>query len=446
MPIRPNLALRARLALALACALPAASADAQLHLPSMQLPPLPDRLQRLDALDSGQVRDAARRWLDRTDVGDLRAVRLDQIARLLQRHGDVLEADPRGQPVVRREILAWSPGADGLAAARAAGLTVAGERPMGDGESVLVLRVPDDADTAAALAQLRARDPQGAYDFNHIYTGSGAPAPGQPAAGGAPDQASRPAATARVGLIDSGIDRGHEVFRDAAIVSWGCDGVVHPSAHGTAVAALMVGRSSRFQGVAPRATLYAADIYCDSGAGGSAARIVAALDWLARQRVAVINLSLVGPPNQILERAVAGMVKRGHLLVAAVGNDGPAAPALYPASYPGVVGVSAVDRQDRPLPEAARGPQVMFAAPGNQMVSAAIGSPPYRMVRGTSFAAPIVATLLAGALDRPAPAAARQALERMAQRASGTTPGKVNNETGYGVLGTAFRNDPSGFR
>ncbi|HEX7983338.1 MAG TPA: S8 family serine peptidase, partial [Duganella sp.] len=374
------------------------------------------------------------------------ALRLNQIGDLLKRHRDALEPDPHGEPVVRHEILAWSPGAAGLAAARSAGLTVVGE---GGDDGVTVLRVPDGADTAGTLERLRAADPDGVYDFNHIYTGS-ASGPEDPAPAGrsgsknaAPN--AKPGAT-RVGLVDGGVAREHEVFRDAAIVAWGCDGAGHPNPHGTAVAALMIGRSPRFQGVAPDATLYAADIYCDSPTGGSASRIAGALGWLARERVAVVNISLVGPPNQILEQVVKRMVRRGHLLVAAVGNDGPAAPPLYPASYPGVVGVSGVDAKGRPLPEAARGPQVMFAAPGNQMVSAAVGAPPYRTVRGTSFASPIVAALLAGALERPDPDAARQAIATVAKGASGVAAGTVSNETGYGVLGAAFRVDPSAFR
>ncbi|CAN7215624.1 S8 family serine peptidase [Pseudoduganella sp. LjRoot289] len=416
-------------------------------------------MDRLDPLNSGLLRDSGRRLLDRSDIGELRSLRLDQIGALLKRHRDVLEPDPRGEPVVRRELLAWSPSARGLAAAKAAGLAVLGERDVGAGETMTVLGVPGNKDTAAALEQLRALDPDGSYDFNHIYTGSGIdgdaseatrhlqPPQSQaaPAAGkNAPAQAKP--GTAKVGLIDGGVERGHDVFRESAIVPWGCEGAAHPNAHGTAVAGLMVGRSERFRGVAPHARLYAADIYCDSGTGGSAARIADALGWLAREQVAVINLSLVGPPNQILERVVAGMVKRGHLLVAAVGNDGPAAPPLYPASYPGVVGVSGVDKQGRPLPEAARGPQVMFAAPGSQMVSAAIGTPPYRVVRGTSFAAPIVAALLADALPQPAPDSARQALAALARQASGVAPGTVSNETGHGVLGASYRVDPAGFR
>ena len=442
---RPLLKVRwLRLLVALACPLAAGDAAAQLRLPQAQLPQVP--LQ--DRLDGNVLREPGRRLLQRADIVDLRSLRLNQVGELLQRHRDALEADPRGEPVVRHEILAWSPSEAGIAAARSAGLIVVND---GGDDAVTVLRVPDGADTAAMLERLRAADPDDVYDFNHIYTGSAsAPEPQAPAApredrNAAP--AGKPGAI-RVGLVDGGVARGHEVFRQAAIVPWGCDGASHPNPHGTAVAALMIGRSSasRFRGVAPDATLYAADIYCDSATGGSASRIAGALAWLTREQVPVVNISLVGPPNRILEQVVKRMVQRGHLLVAAVGNDGPAAPPLYPASYPGVVGVTGVDAKGRPLPEAARGPQVMFAAPGNQMVSAALGAPPYRAVRGTSFASPIVATLLAGALDRPGADAARQALATVAKTASGVAAGTVSNETGYGVIGAAFRTDPSAFR
>ncbi|MEV4783747.1 S8 family serine peptidase [Burkholderia sp. LMU1-1-1.1] len=435
---------RLRLVVALACSLAAGTAGAQLRLPQVQLPQLP-QVPLQDGLDANVVREPGRRLLQRVDVVDLRALRLNQIGDLLKRHRDALEADPRGEPVVRHEILAWSPSPAGIAAATSAGLIVIN---TGGDEAVTVLRVPDGADTAAMLERLRAADPDGVYDFNHIYTGS-ASAP-ETRAQAAPSEA-RSAAPAgkpgavRVGLVDGGIARDHEVFRDAAIVPWGCDGASHPDPHGTAVAALMIGRSSRFKG-APGASLYAADIYCDSATGGSASRIAGALAWLAREQVPVVNISLVGPPNRILEQVVKRMVQRGHLLVAAVGNDGPAAPPLYPASYPGVVGVSGVDVKGRPLPEAARGPQVMFAAPGNQMVSAAIGAPPYRAVRGTSFASPIVAALLAGALDRPGVEAAGRALAAVAKTASGVAAGTISNETGHGVVGAAFRTDPSAFR
>nr|WP_315215390.1 S8 family serine peptidase [uncultured Duganella sp.] len=429
----------------LACSLAAGGAAAQLRLPQVQLPQLP-QVPLQDGLDGNVLREPGRRLLQRADAIDLRALRLNQIGDLLQRHRDTLEADPRGEPVVRHELLAWSPSPAGIAAARSSGLVVVDD---GGGDAVTVLRVPDGAGTAAMLERLRAADPDGVYDFNHIYTGSAAAPEPQAQAASREERNAAPAGkpgAVRVGLVDGGVAREHEVFRDAAIVPWGCDGASHPNPHGTAVAALMIGRSPRFKGVAPDATLYAADIYCASATGGSASRIAGALAWLAGEQIAVINISLVGPPNRILEQVVKRMVQRGHLLVAAVGNDGPAAPPLYPAAYPGVVGVSGVDAKGRPLPEAARGPQVMFAAPGNQMVSAAVGAPPYRIVRGTSFASPIVAALLAGALERPGADAARQALATVAKTASGVAAGTISNETGHGVVGAAFRTDPSAFR
>jgi hypothetical protein len=322
--------------------------------------------------------------------------------------------------------------------------------------------VPDGVSTADALAALRAADPDGVYDFDHIYTGSGAGADAERGGGATPSGSvagggaavalaasggtGGSAGAVRVGLVDSGVETRHTVVADATIRRWGCDGKEVAAAHGTAVAALMVGRSDRFSGVAPGGTVYAADIYCDQPTGGAASLIAAALAWLAREQVGVINLSLVGPPNQLLERAVSAMIKRGHLLVAAVGNDGPAAPPLYPASYPGVVGVTGVDARRRPLPEAARGPQVMFAAPGSQMVTAAVGTPAYRSVRGTSFASPIVAALLAGSLPRPDVAGARAAIARVAAMAGNPDMRDISNATGYGVVGESFRAEPSAFR
>jgi subtilisin family serine protease len=421
-----------------ALCLSATHAHAQLHLPSLPLP------QRIGPLDTGRVLEPAARLLDRAPLPDLGSLRLETAARLLHQHADVLEPDPRGEPAVRGEILAWSPSPAALAAAAAAGLTVAREQRLGElEETLVVLRVPPGIATAEMLDRLRALDPAGSYDFNHVYTASGAAA--EPAAV-PPAPISASLRGVRLGLVDSGVDASHAVFRGATVRRWGCANIEHPAAHGTAVAALMVGRSERFSGVAPDATLYAADIYCDSPAGGSAESIAGALGWLARERVGVINVSLVGPPNVALERVVAAMVRRGHLLVAAVGNDGPAAPPLYPASYPGVVGVSAVDRQGRTLPEAARGPQVLFAAPGNNMVSAAPGAPPFRQVRGTSFAAPIVAGLLAPSLPQPSPADARRAIARLAKQADKTNAPAADNATGYGIVGAAFRTDPSSFR
>lgn len=441
MKLIPDLATSLLAALLLGAMQPA---HAQLGLPSLPSLPLPERA---GAPGLGELRRPLERLLDRTPLPDLGRLRLEQLSGLLARHPDRLEADPFGNPAVRGEILAWSPSPAGLQAAAAAGLSVDREQEQPElGQRLVVFRVPAGRTVAGLLQALREADPDGIYDFNHIYTGSGS---GGAAAG--PQTSARDAAPAgaqalRVGLVDSGVDRSHAVFEDVEIRQWGCGGTARPAPHGTSVAALMVGRSAHFSGAVPGAGLYAADVYCDDPAGGAVDKIAAALAWLAREQVGVVNISLVGPRNAALGRAVEAMLARGHLLVAAVGNDGPAAPPLYPASYPGVVGVSGVDRRGQPLPEAARGPQVMFAAPGSQMVSAVPGSPPYRQVRGTSYAAPIVAALLARHLGRPDRDAARRALAALVRDADTAEPGKISNATGHGVVGSDVRIDPARLR
>ena len=86
-------------------------------------------------------------------------------------------------------------------------------------------------------------------------------------------------------------------------------------------------------------------------------------------------------------------------MVAAVGNDGPAAPPAYPASYDGVVAVTAVDGKRRALIEAGRALHLDYAAPGADI--RAINAEGKRVrVRGTSFATPLVAARLANALQK----------------------------------------------
>lgn len=392
------------------------------------------------------------------EVGRLERARKLRIHLLLRRHADVVEADPNGEPIVRGEVLAFSPTDAALAQALSAGFSVVRERALGAlGMRIVVLGVPRGTATSRGLTLLRRLDPKGTYDFNNIYTESGS-------AGTAAGTASLPTVKAQTaaadgaiaaGLIDGGVGTAQAVFKGIVIHQHGCGGAVIPSAHGTEVASLMVGRSARFGGAAPGVALYAADVYCGKPTGGAVDAIADALEWLAGQRVPVINISLVGPPNTLMQQVIARLVARGFLIVAAVGNDGPAAPPLYPAAYPGVVGVTAVDARRRVIFEAERGQQVMFAAPGAD-IPAAVLPDGFEQVRGTSFAAPIVAGLLAETLRSTAsnttvsgtasgadpvpspgvdPAAAHAALDALARAAVHLgAPGR-NVVFGYGLVG-----------
>jgi hypothetical protein len=318
---------------------------------------------------------------------ELRNARDLAARQLLRRYPDQIDTDPDGAIVVRGEIIAIAPSTTALAAAQARGFSVRERVESGElGLDMVVLRAPQNISTRRAVDLLRELDPEGAYEFNHIYLGAGdAPSIAKQAS-------SRGAAAAgvRVGLIDSGVDADHPAFAGANIQQRGFVGPARVGAHGTAVASLIAGA----QGASPGSTLYVADVYGGAPAGGGATAIVAALGWLVQSRARVINISLVGPNNRAVDAAVRAAIARGHVIVAAVGNDGPAAAPLYPASYPGVVGVTGVDARNRVLPEAGRGEQVDFAAPGSDFSAASLGGR-YAAIRGTSYAAPIVAGLLA---------------------------------------------------
>jgi Subtilase family len=388
-----------------------------------------------------------RRSLDATLSGvDLRQARALKIRDLLRRHREEVEADPNGAPIVRGELVLVAPSPELLVAARAAGFTIVREGHYDALEfSLVVLRAPSGTSTTRAREEIRALDPQARFDFNHLYLESAAATEqgrqaDAPVAPDPPDPPDAHRVATRVGLIDGGIAIGHAAFREATIHSSGCDHNV-PSAHGTAVASLLVGHEGAFAGAAAAGELYAVDVYCGQAAGGSATAIAAALNTLVGFRVAVVNVSLVGPPNVLLATAVAAAIARGHLIVAAIGNDGPAAPPLYPASYPDVIAVTAVDPRDRLLPEAGRGPTVVFAAPGSEL-AAAVPPDAYGAVRGTSFASPIVAGLLAFMVTTPDAVAAAGAVNALAAKAKKVS-GSAGDALGRGVVGDALRVDPA---
>jgi subtilisin family serine protease len=208
------------------------------------------------------------------------------------------------------------------------------------------------------------------------------------------------------------------------------------------VASLLVGHADRFRSAAPQATLYAADVYCNDPIGGSIEAVAAALAWLLSEQVPVVNISLVGPANRTLEQVVKRAIAKGMLLVAAVGNDGPAAPPLYPAAYADVVAVTAIDARGLVIPEACRGPHVAFAAPGSEMAVAS-ASTGFTVARGTSFASPLVAGTLAASMRTPDPSAAQLAVAALARRAADAgAPGR-DAVYGWGIVARELRTEPA---
>lgn len=371
----------------------------------------------------------------------LRRLRIDA---LLSRNPGLLEADPAGEPMLRAELILDSPPPGAVEAALAQGFELLRTQTL-DGLDMraVVLRPPPGVGTADGAARLRSIDSRIQLDFNHLYTAGGTVTDTESGdAGAAGSIRSRGPTASRVGLIDGGVDLKHRALQAATLTTWGCDGASVANDHGTAIASLLVGQDQGFAGVVAGAHLLAADVYCGKPTGGSVEAVVQALAWMARERVAVINVSLVGPANRLLERAVGILATRGHLIVAAVGNDGPASAPLYPAAYATVIGVTGVFPTRRVLPEATQGPQVAFAAPGAELAVARSGTAGYTVARGTSFAAPVVAGLLAKVLLEPEPAAAQRVFQALSTSAIDLGPPGRDTSYGWGLVGERARNDP----
>ena len=376
----------------LLAALLAVPAAAQLALPGVSLPPapslpLPDLpTERVLGKVTGTVADA-RRLLD---------LRTERIERLLRRNREAIELDARGAPARRGELLLLDPSPAALAAARAAGFAEIGRDQLGSlGLAIVRLSVPRRMDLAEA-EDLLARAAPGveiAPDNLHFQSGTASLPVLQAASSAAAALIATP-----VGVIDGAPRQPVAALRGFA------QGAPLASNHGSAVVSLLEGAGAR--------NLRVADVYGRDPAGGNALALVRALDWLIGGGARVISISLGGPNNAAVGKAIAAAQRRGAVIVAAVGNDGPAAPPAYPASYPGVLAVTGVDGRGRPLIEAGRALHLDYAAPGADMLARNKGGK-WARVRGTSYAVPLVAARTAAAIDRGG--SWRAALDREAE-------------------------------
>jgi hypothetical protein len=270
---------------------------------------------------------------------------------------------------------------------------------------ISVLRIPPEYDVPATVDSLRNAYSRLWIDANHRYQLQGSDRDIRRYAQrmvGWPEPATECGRDVRVGLIDGAVDTSHPSLTGQQVArrSFLSAGVpAAPADHGTAIAALLVGRadSGDFAGLLPAAKLYAAGVFRQRDGEyveTTSEVIIRALDWLAGEQVGVINLSLGGPRNLVVELVLQEVMDKGIAVVAAAGNNGQDGPPTWPAAQHGVVAVTAVDAGRKPYRKASRGDYIDFAAPGVDIWTASPeGSGKYRS--GTSFAAPFVTALLA---------------------------------------------------
>ncbi|MEQ1610955.1 MAG: S8 family serine peptidase, partial [Hyphomonadaceae bacterium] len=313
-----------------------------------------------------------------------------------------IENDDGGNAFREGELVVMSGDSDFLSRAEALGFSVIEARPLESiGAVVARLRRPEGVSSNEALALLRTREPGSPSGYNYIYRAAGhAPAPEDEQ----PDPQPAPTKTAKAGVRIGVIDG----FSADNVAGWNVERLIDKPAktgHGDAVAKILLRDLEAGYRVSPGKMLLL-DVMREHPGGGAAdvAALVLAFDVLVTARVGVANLSLAGPDHPALRMAVTKSVQSGLVVVAAVGNGGPAAPPAFPAAYDGVVGVAAVDATGKPYIYSGRGPHVDIAALGVDIGADGAGGE----LIGTSYAAPHVSALLAsipravkpGAIDK----------------------------------------------
>jgi subtilisin family serine protease len=293
------------------------------------------------------------------------------------------------------------------------------------------LQVPPRLNLGAALQEARRTAPNASFAGNDLYRRF-AYASYRAAGNGCGERceafeitawtqnAGKCAIDVPIGVVDTGVELSHPSLAGARVTLLTLRSPDRPPSdkdHGTAVLSLLVGRAaSGVAGVVPQARVLFADAFHGTGQGSRVDTfdLIAALDWLASQGARVVNLSLSGPANAHLERAIAGILAKGVVVVAASGQATRDQSAGYPARYAGVIAVSAVDHRLRPMRSATRGGHVAFVAPGAG-IAVAQGASALRRVEGSSFAAPFVTAAFAMGLARSDGAALNELLARSAR-------------------------------
>jgi serine protease len=196
-------------------------------------------------------------------------------------------------------------------------------------------------------------------------------------------QAATATGTVNVVVVDTGVDYHHPELKDIWVGGHNFiddnENPMDDGGHGTHVAGTIAAADNGIGvlGVAPHVRLWSFKML-NSGGGGTSEGVIASIDWITLQKQTrggnwVANYSLGSNGESPGEReAFTRAIDAGVLVVAASGNSSTAgnpAPVAYPASYPGIVAVAAIDSKRELAAFSSQGPEVSLAAPGVGVLS-----------------------------------------------------------------------------
>ncbi|KAL4999744.1 subtilisin-like protein [Aspergillus recurvatus] len=199
-------------------------------------------------------------------------------------------------------------------------------------------------------------------------------------------------------VVDTGINVNHEEFGGRASLAYNAVGGQHVDSvgHGTHVAGTIGGTT---YGVSKKANLLSVKVF--QGESSSTSIILDGFNWAANDIVSkgrtgksAINMSLGGGYSYAFNQAVEDAYDEGVLSVVAAGNDNADASDSSPASAPNALTVAASNRRNSRSSFSNYGSVVDIFAPGEDILSAWIGSTTAtNTISGTSMATPHIVGL-----------------------------------------------------
>lgn len=242
----------------------------------------------------------------------------------------------------------------------------------------------------------------------------------------------------KVGVMDTGVEFSHPDLKDNYKGGVNLLAPQNPpfddNGHGTHVAGIIGAVDNAFGilGTSPGVHLYALKVLNAAGEGYFS-DIIRGLDWCTQNNIEIINLSFGSDqPSRALHEAVKKVVAAGKIIVSAAGNDGTYQSVDYPAAYPEVVAVGAIDELNQITPFTSRGAELNLVAPGTNILSTTLKGF-FKRLSGTSMAAAYV-TGAAAILKRAHPPAGPREIFKLLEASTERLPGYSRNEQGAGLV------------